>query len=659
MSRRASRPALGRRILGVAASFGTILALAVAAHADAHAILLRTEPLDGAILSGAPAEIRLVFSEAVDPSLSQLTFVAQDGRPIQPTSVRNDPGSPGVLVVGMPVLDRGAYRLSWRAVAADDLHVSAGSLVFGIGVAAPAPRPVESPTAGTLEVGLRWAGLAALAVLIGALLVDCLVLPRARRRIVARVVGLGWLGRGESRVRKLALAAGAAALVTSPALLFVQASAIGGLTGDSLQVMERVLLGTQFGAAWVVGELEILLLIGLTLFRIRAARSAGRARTGRWPTLVLVGTSSVLAASVALAGHGAGETGNGPVLIVAMAVHLLAAAVWSGGLVAVAVVVIPLLRGGAEGRAVTRAIFVAFGWFAAVSVVALAATGLLAAGLLVASPDALFLSRYGQALVVKTALFLAVGVLGLRHAALVGAPIGRFARRLLGIGPGVANDDTGIKPSLIAESIGATAVLLLAAVLASTQPARGPAWDPQTAESAPPPAVTLAAEDLIVTVAVRPDRPGPNFVTVGVFDTRRPTPGPVERVTVSLVAPDGSIGQTADASVVAPGRYEAPGLSIASDGLWTVSVALERNGLATATVRTAWPVLPAQVVRPPAVISDRPLADLTTPLAAILLVTALGLFFHRGLRRDREANRGLPSAGADGRLGASIGGEGR
>jgi copper transport protein len=427
-------------------------------------------------------------------------------------------------------------------------------------------------------------------------------------------------------------------------LLAVEAAAIGALGGDPSRVLQRVVLGTSFGEGWIVRELAVVVLIALAVFRLRRPDEVEPSPGRRRATLLLFAASAVLAGAMASTGHAGSATAGGPIGMVAMAIHLLAAATWTGGLVGVLVIVLPLLRGGAERRAVGRTVMAAFGWLAGLSVIVLAITGIAAAGLLVLTPDALFLSRYGQTLILKTVLVLVVGLLGLRHAAFAGQWLGRFAGSGLAA---IARAD--LRWTLVAEVVGVAGILLFAAALSSTEPARGPAWEPATIAAVPPPAMTTQVDDLIVTVAVRPDRPGPNFVTIGVHDTRRPSPGPVDRVMVGLTAPDGTTRSPMAAAAVAEGRYEAPGLAIAAEGSWTVSVAIERTGMTTAVVRTPWTVLPAPVAIRPPVISDRRLADLTTPLAVFLLdVAAAALTTIVIRRRVRPTRRAASSEGEAG-----------
>ena len=72
------------------------------------------------------------------------------------------------------------YRLAWRSLSADDLHVTSGVVVFGVQRdASGATGQVDDPLPGTLEVLLRWAQLAGAALAAGA---TALSLRRRERR---------------------------------------------------------------------------------------------------------------------------------------------------------------------------------------------------------------------------------------------------------------------------------------------------------------------------------------------------------------------------------------------------------------------------------------------------------------------------------------------
>ena len=75
-----------------------LTALAASA-ADAHARLLRAQPRVGSTLAAAPTELRLLFSESLQPAASHVSLKAADGRavPLGPLSL--DPANPKLAVV--------------------------------------------------------------------------------------------------------------------------------------------------------------------------------------------------------------------------------------------------------------------------------------------------------------------------------------------------------------------------------------------------------------------------------------------------------------------------------------------------------------------------------------------------------------------------------
>jgi copper resistance protein C len=105
---------------------------AVATAAFAHAQLQKATPAVGGSVSASPSEIRLKFSEGVEPRFSGIALATQDGaaQPIGKASV--DPADNSVLVATIAQkLRPGAYKVTWRAVAADT-HKTQGSFVFTV-----------------------------------------------------------------------------------------------------------------------------------------------------------------------------------------------------------------------------------------------------------------------------------------------------------------------------------------------------------------------------------------------------------------------------------------------------------------------------------------------------------------------------------------------
>jgi copper transport protein len=193
-------------------------------------------------------------------------------------------------------------------------------------------------------------------------------------------------------------------------------------------------------------------------------------------------------------------------------------------------------------------------------------------------------------------------------------------------------DSVRIARAVRIETLGATLLLLLAAFLSAAQPARGPAFDPPAAEPAMA-AATTRADDLVITLALKPNRPGQNFVTLGVFDTRRPAPAPIDAVTVQFQLPDQPPLAGRLATALGKGRYEIADDTIGSAGDIAIIVTVRRGGLPDAIATLPWTVLPAAQAPRAVLVSNQPLAPWADRAALAIALLLGGLLYVRWLRR--------------------------
>jgi copper transport protein len=153
--------------------------------------------------------------------------------------------------------------------------------------------------------------------------------------------------------------------------------------------------------------------------------------------------------------------------------------------------------------------------------------------------------------------------------------------------------------------------------------------------------MTAERNSLLASVSMKPNRAGPNLLSVQVVDTRRPAPAPIESVTVLLQRPGASAPESFR-TTRSGDRYDAGAVSMATGDV-RVSVVINRTGLGPAVVEVPWRVYPPEVQRVPTVISAEPLAPLVN-LAALLLALLAALSFAAGLLlRSRAAGLGPSS----------------
>jgi copper resistance protein C len=128
MSRRDLRRRLVAALAFTASQF--TLGWARARPAMAHAIVVESEPANGARLDRSPSAVRVRFNSKVERRLSRLSLIGPDRRPI-PLAVDGAGERPDRLEAPLPPLARGAYAIRWRVLAADG-HITEGTIRFTV-----------------------------------------------------------------------------------------------------------------------------------------------------------------------------------------------------------------------------------------------------------------------------------------------------------------------------------------------------------------------------------------------------------------------------------------------------------------------------------------------------------------------------------------------
>ena len=113
-----------------AALFALVSCL-VSATAIAHAFLDHAQPAVGSTLHDSPHEVRLWFTEPLEAAFSHVHVEDDAGRTVDAGDSRVETSDRMVLVVGLPPLSPGAYRVVWRVVSVDT-HVTEGDFTFTV-----------------------------------------------------------------------------------------------------------------------------------------------------------------------------------------------------------------------------------------------------------------------------------------------------------------------------------------------------------------------------------------------------------------------------------------------------------------------------------------------------------------------------------------------
>ncbi len=448
---------------------------------------MRSQPADRAALAAAPATVRFVFDDDVRVASGTKAIRNGDG-----SVLAGKPRVVGGRVLVVPLragLADGNYTVLWR-VLSDDGHTIEGVTTFGVGAGRPPPTAALSVDNGpsAQDVVSRLLFFGGLLTAVGAAFFRLAVGPVPVRLLLGAFL-----------------------------LVFV------GVSG----VLHDVSVSTRFGT--VMALAAIVSGVGALLAAVAPV----------YPRLepLAFAAALVLLPAPSLAGH-ALDRGRSWIEVVADLLHVGAASLWLGGLVALALA----LRARGDRAAILRR----FSNLALVSVLVLAATGVVRALSELDSVSQLWSTGYGRVLLVKTGLLTVLVAIGW---------VNRY--RLV---PRLSLH--GLRRSVAAELVLFAGLVAAVALLTDLRPGRDRAASAAVAPQAkgPPP---LPAKEMIVqarqdgelavalalhppgaeAIVLGPDGKGVNglSVKIGGVQTRTCGPGcygafvsPVRRVTVSV-----------------------------------------------------------------------------------------------------------------------------
>jgi len=561
--------------------------------AAGHASLVRSDPPANVLLETAPQVLRLRYDEYLAPGLSLVSILDRSNFVVLQGGVVADQDRK-VLELPAAQLRPGIYTVSWKVLSAVDGHITRGAFAFTFLPPGTDPaKLLERGSAAVTRQGLGRSLLLSVQALAGWVHLIGLFVGVGGLHFPLVVLGIGRRADRETSAARERLLGPTIALVAKA----VTAALISGvlwweitthLTSDTTlahYLFRPALLPYLLGARTSQSMVLRLCLLLLVLVFLHEARKTSP------PSLVLLGyceaVGAVTLVTLALSSHSAAAWAN-PLAVLFDMLHLLAGALWVGGLVVLAVVLPRSLRESHSSGwpplllpAMRR-----FTPWAIGSVVMLVLTGAFQVALHIPRPQALVQTNYGRALVIKLLLVLPMLFLGGVNSQIARAGkdgnsprLGSLRRRLRDLAVGIQAWGTRWLRvphwAVRGEVVLGLAVLLCVAVLTQLPP-------PRAASSAPPP-TTLSARSTDLTVDITIASPegliAPSDILVRIRQSDGSVPEGISRVTVRPSMPGMEM-------IIAPivatpaGSGEFRGKTLLSMlGRWEFAVALRRKGV--------------------------------------------------------------------------------
>jgi copper transport protein len=415
--------------------------LAIPSSAGAHAALETATPGSGTVLGSGPHVLKLVFDQDVVPRYAHVAVVGAHGQDLAGPPTVNGP------VVTVPVRSApiGSYTVRWRMVATFDGHTTEGAYSFGVRVKPLPPAPAKGVGVPVAPELLAWLEFVGVVLAGGVLTFRAIVRPpsgpaaEAPARDATAAMWVGGVG------ALIGLHAGVLAFLTGAYPI------VGGSLSSFVNTqIVPIRVGTHLGQAWTVTTFAWL---GVLVLLVAAWVTPQK----RERLLACAGVSALgIAFGISWASHPAS---HGALALLADYLHLLAGALWVGGLVALAILAAAARSLSRSKReAMIRATVMRLSALAVPFVALVGAAGIYLALRELPSPSALLSSGYGVTLLLKSAVVVGALILGGYHR--------RFVLPRIASGAPVAS----IRRTLTVEVCLLVVALVLAAVLGQTAP---------------------------------------------------------------------------------------------------------------------------------------------------------------------------------------------
>jgi len=297
--------------------------------AYAHPFLLDSEPSQAVNAPIGTTQIITKYSEAVEIDFSELKVFDSNGNQIDNGDTAYYEGESSLVITTSPLED-GTYTVTSKVLSKVDGHLVRAAIIFGVGEAQVNASLLESQdeseTTFLPEAAARFPGIVGQTVVLGSAISAIAIWGTQRKHFGKENLTL--INQTyRSKFSKITGVALVGVLVSNFVMIAVQTV--------RLETSPIDVLGTTFGATWLIRMIITIILLGIWFWMERKPHLTNKKHV---PMLIV---SLALIFTTTMFGHGTASELVAPMIL--DYVHSLLASVWIGGVIFFSFVILPTL----------------------------------------------------------------------------------------------------------------------------------------------------------------------------------------------------------------------------------------------------------------------------------------------------------------------------
>src|SRR5437867_1159828 len=305
----------------------------------AHAYIEQSDPADHQSLSIPPEKIDIYFNDAIDIKYSQVRVLDLNGKEVQGQNLHYiTDDQKGISISVEPGLPNGIYTVVAKVLDQTDGHVTSNTFFFGVGRTVP-QNVTSSQGLNNYEVVSLPEAIARFPAILGQVMVT------------GAVSATLWLWNPISRISRLKDSTLEARTKIDSAMVrwitigsnILLLSGVAMITVQAYSINAGILdaISTKFGNIWILRMALSSALFALSFVMYHKMKRSPKVLSKKY-LLTLFGLSFAVLATTSLISHGAATGQIIPLLIDFF--HNVFASLWIGGVIYIALVVMPYLK---------------------------------------------------------------------------------------------------------------------------------------------------------------------------------------------------------------------------------------------------------------------------------------------------------------------------